>query len=70
MGYVPFVPLLILVGSDVWVYIDASRQQEHGSIPTFRIGRLTIDAPVSWMLGCLLLWVIVFPLYLMARNSS
>ncbi len=70
VGYLPLVPLLALLGVDAWVYLDAAHQQETGSIPTFRIGQLTIDTPASWFVGCLLLWVVVFPLYLIARTSN
>jgi multisubunit Na+/H+ antiporter MnhE subunit len=46
---------LFVIGTIVWVGIDASQ----------RIGARS----AGWVIGCLVLWVVFFPLYLAKRNS-
>jgi hypothetical protein len=42
--------------------------QEDGTPPTARIGPLTLETPVAWFVACLLLWLLFFPMYLVARR--
>lgn len=55
---------LAILGSAAWVFYDARRLD---------VGRDTSGprktSPLIWALGCLLLWIIVFPWYLIKRPS-
>jgi hypothetical protein len=56
----------IIVASAVWVGVDAS-QREWGTKPA-KPGRLASPGPAGWVVGTLLFWVVIFPLYLVRRN--
>jgi cytochrome c oxidase assembly factor CtaG len=58
------VVVLLILGSDVWVYTDAKERVRRGDPLEFSLGALVVDTPEAWFLGCLVLWVIFFPLYL------
>jgi hypothetical protein len=51
--------LLVVVGTTIWVGIDASRRDWSGGSGT-----------ATWVLGCILLWIVVFPLYLAKRGKA
>lgn len=60
---VPGLIVLVIVGTAVWVYADARRLGvRYGSS-----GMLFEGGPLAWAVGCLLVWIVVFPLYLAAR---
>ena len=70
MPPVAAVPLLVLavgVAVDLWVYSDAKRQAEVGRAVIFQAGAFVLDSPAAWAMGCLILWVVFFPLYLASR---
>lgn len=56
--------LLIVVGSSIWVVADAASL---GARRGVRPGKNLDNGPVTWLIGCLLLWIVVFPMYLAAR---
>jgi hypothetical protein len=56
--------LVIVVGSDAWVYTDARARAERGRPVTFAYGSFVVETPIAWFLGCLVVWVLFFPLYL------
>jgi hypothetical protein len=56
--------VLALCVIDLWVYSDAQERLRRGDRVTFSYGSLVVDTPQAWFLGCLILWVIFFPLYL------
>jgi len=69
-GLVPALVLLLAVlATDAWVYLDAARQREAGEPVVLAVGALHIDTPGAWLVACLLLWVIAFPLYLTGRRQ-
>lgn len=53
-----FVVLVVLITS-IWAGIDVRRRRRAGE---------TKDAAWSWVVGSLLLWIVVFPLYLWSRS--
>ncbi len=64
------VPLVLVVTADIWVYRDAraranTRREVEASIGTWRI-----TTPQTWLGGCALLFLIFFPMYLVARRAS
>ena len=58
------VMLALVLGSTVWVGIDASNL----GVKRGRLGGGSLDmSTASWVICCLLLWVLAFPCYLAAR---
>jgi hypothetical protein len=60
--------LLVVVGCDVWVFLDARRCAEEDAPVSLRVAGLAVDTPLAWLLGCLVLWVVFFPMYLVSRS--
>jgi len=58
----PLIVLLVLVGTTIWVGTDASKRD--WSNDSFA------NSPTKWVIGCLLLWIVVFPMYLARRNRA
>jgi hypothetical protein len=54
--------LLVVLGSAVWVRFDASGRD--WSSDRFA------NSPAKWVIGCLLLWLVVFPAYLIKRGRA
>jgi hypothetical protein len=55
------IPAVVLIGSSVWVGADAAQRD-------FKNDRFA-DKTWKWVVGCLLLWIVVFPVYLARRNQ-
>jgi flagellar biosynthesis/type III secretory pathway M-ring protein FliF/YscJ len=53
----------IVIGTSIWVYFDAKE------IGVKKVeGKSVVNpGPVAWLIGCLLLWIVVFPIYLAKR---
>ena len=66
----PILPLLVVLASDLWVYANARANDERGTPVVMRMGTFTVDTPTAWFLACVLLWVVFFPLYLVAHNRD
>ena len=64
----PLVLAIFVVAIDAWVYSDAKAHADRGAPVVFRAGSFSVETPAAWFLGCLLLWVIFFPLYLNSRS--
>ena len=64
------VPLVVVAATAVWVYADAQRLAAAGSPVFARIGNLTVDEPGEWLAGCILLWAIFVPMYLVSRART
>ncbi len=60
----PTLLLVIIVATDAWVYTDAKARAARGRPVTFTFGSFVVETPIAWFLGCLVLWVLFFPLYL------
>lgn len=60
------IAILIVVITSIWIYIDATKN---------KIGKILDEkgmfniSPGEWTAGALLLWIIVFPAYLIKRKS-
>jgi hypothetical protein len=67
---IPLLPLLVVMLTALWVYTDARHRVAEGSTPVLRIDRLTIDTPVAWLGGSVILWIFFFPMYLVSRSRS
>ena len=57
--------ILIVIGTSVWVVFDA----EAIGVKRGQIKGLANMGPVGWLLTCLGMWIIAFPLYLAKRNE-
>lgn len=62
------VPVALTLVADAWVYRDARLRQVAGHEPTVQIGMLRVDSPEAWLVGCLVMFALAFPLYLIARH--
>lgn len=60
----PLLLLVIICATDAWVYTDARARAERGRPVSFSLGSFVINTPGAWLLACLILWVVFFPLYL------
>jgi hypothetical protein len=69
MALVPILVLLLVLATDLWVYADAKAHAERGTPIVASIGRLVVATPAAWFLGCLILWILFFPLYITRRNQ-
>jgi hypothetical protein len=57
--------LLLVIGTSIWVGIDAGNL----GVKRGRLGGGGLDMSVAaWVVCCLLLWIIAFPCYLVARG--
>jgi hypothetical protein len=63
----PVLVILVLVAFDVGVYLDAKRCADEGSPVVLRVGTFVVETPLAWFVGCLVLWIVFFPLYLISR---
>ena len=57
------VMVLIVLGTSIWVLFDAMRI----GIKKGQIEGFADLSAVGWFFACLLLWIVVFPLYLVKR---
>jgi len=64
---VPLVVLLVILAIDVWVYADAQQRAGQGAPVVVRIGAFVLETPLTWFIGCLILWIVFFPLYMVSR---
>lgn len=68
-SWLPLIVLLVILATDLWVYVDARAQSERGTPVFFKFGAFQIDTPAAWLFGCVLLWIVFFPLYVTARSG-
>lgn len=57
--------LLLVVGTSIWVYFDAKNIGVKKGLVT---GLADLN-PGGWLIVCLLLWFIAFPVYLIKRGD-
>lgn len=60
MAGLTFLLLLVVIGTTIWVGVDASNR-DFGPKGT---------STATWVVGCLLLWIVVFPMYLFKRGNA
>jgi hypothetical protein len=60
----------VLVPVDVWVYLDARRRTATSAPVRLEVGSFGIERPVQWLAGCVVLFVVFVPAYLVARQQS
>jgi hypothetical protein len=57
--------VLVVAGTSIWVLIDSV----HIGARRDRTAGMAGTGPAAWFFGCLLAWIIVFPLYLFQRDK-
>lgn len=76
-GVIGLLFMLGIFGTDIWVIVDASnletRARAVGMLATGPAGRakdihIGSMPPWGWLLACILLWIVAFPWYLIARS--
>lgn len=67
---VPLLPLLLIILSSVWVLLDARRLERERRPVVVRVFGYTLEDPAMWAALCLVLFMFVFPTYLVARRAS
>jgi hypothetical protein len=58
-----FVLAILVVASALWVGTDAAKLLKTGT-PKEALGN---TSPIAWAIGCILLWIVAFPWYLIVR---
>lgn len=53
---------LIVIGSSIWVFFDARNLEKKFPQPG-------LSTAVGWLIFCLLLWIIAFPMYIFRRGK-
>jgi hypothetical protein len=67
---IPLLALVVVLITAAWVHADARASSDAGTPVVVVVGDLRIEAPEAWLVGCLVLWIVFFPLYLVARRNS
>ncbi len=65
----PVALLGAVFASDAWVFLDSRRRWSQGRPVIVTIGPYTMAAPEQWLVGCIVLWVVTVPLYIVARRA-
>src|SRR4051794_714050 len=68
-AFAAMVSLLLFLGADAWVYVDAKRFSLEGNPVRMRIGTVVVDRPEVWAAACIILFVLFFPAYLVSRKN-
>lgn len=66
----PLLAVLPVLATDLWVFEDARRRWLGGAPVVLGSGPVRIGTPMAWFVACLALWIVFFPLYLLARTQS
>jgi hypothetical protein len=66
----PVALLVVVLVVDVRVYLDALALADQRRPVVASIGRLVLETPTAWTIACLLLWIVFFPMYLVARSKA
>ena len=69
-AFVLFILAAGMLGSVVWVYRDSREREEGGRPVSLSLGVRRFGTPLTWLLGCLVIWIVFFPLYLSARRPA
>ena len=65
--FLQLVISIVIIGTVIWVARDAERLM--GDIDAAKRKQLKWWTPAEWAIGCFLLWIVVFPVYLFKRSK-
>ena len=57
--------IMPLIATSIWVYIDAKKI----GVRKGQLKGLFDMGPAGWFVGCILLWIVIFPVYLLKREE-
>lgn len=60
--------MMVALAVDIWIFLDAKRRSESGDAVVATVGPVTLSTPQQWLLAGVLLWIVVVPLYFVARR--
>jgi hypothetical protein len=61
-----FIVLVVVVaGTSIWVLVDSTQLGAKRDLAGGAAG----TSPAAWFFGCLLFWIVVFPMYLYSRDK-
>ena len=64
------IPLFLVGAADVWVYLDARARQGARREVSATVVSMEIATPQAWLAWCVVLFLVFFPVYLVARRAS
>lgn len=64
----PVLIIVVLLASDLWLYADAKARYEQGTPVVFSTDMFVLETPTAWLLSCIVMWLVFFPLYLRLRR--
>jgi hypothetical protein len=70
VAWIPIAVLIVILGTDFWVYTDARKRSQRGNPATLSVGALDFDTQTLWFVACLVLWIVFFPAYIVTRSQS
>jgi len=50
-----------------YFFAGPKQRADQGAPVVVRIGAFVLETPETWLVGCLILWIIFFPLYMVSR---
>ena len=56
--------LIVVIATSIWVFTDAKGRIDSGEHLE------PIESATGWAWGCILLWIVFFPWYLMRKSNS
>ena len=65
----PLSLLAVALATDAWIFLDSRKRRASGRVVVATIGPVNLSTPEQWLLGGLVLWIVVVPLYLVARRA-
>ncbi len=65
----PLLVLSVVAGTATWVYSDAQRRDADGYPVVVTFGPFTLGSPGVWAAACVIVWILILPLYLVARRT-
>lgn len=60
-----WIVTMVVIGTTLWVVVDSKKNQ----IPTYGEAYTLNTGALTWLIGCILLWIVAFPLYLFRRQK-
>ena len=60
---------LVVAATSLWAYFDAHMLASRTQALLGERKHVAQHRPVFWLFACLVLWVVFFPLYVVARSS-
>ncbi|HVW33455.1 MAG TPA: hypothetical protein VHL53_13025 [Acidimicrobiia bacterium] len=64
----PVAAVVPFIATDLWVFEDDRRRALAGRPVALVAGPLRVTTPMTWFVACLLLWILFFPFYVLARS--